>query len=128
MDADRKIHDKSHGKSLEWYPMAKFIADIDPCNTYAVKLSDCLLSKGESDKNVVACFACLGKVYESHLIDGYMCADLKEIDYCDAVEDCAVGACNNFCSADLNDVEESVTSFDGCINESFYMNKCIYGI
>ena len=127
-DVGREIHGKSRGESLKWYPSTKLIADIDPCDTFAVKFSDCLQSEGESVIEVVACFDCLSHAWVSKLEDGYTCADLKEIGYCDAIEDCAVGACNNQCSAELNDVEECIITYDRCNNEDYYRDECIDGI
>ena len=65
-----------------------------------MKLSDCLLSEGESVDEVVACFACLQGAYNG-LVEGdgiYTCADLKEIGFCDAVKNCAADKCNSVSS------------------------------
>jgi hypothetical protein len=113
------------GKSHEWHRTTKFIADINPCDTYAVKFSDCLLSEGESVSDVVACFHCLQEAYNSFFYAGYMCADLKEIGYCDAIVNYAENVCNNLCSAELNDVVECIVTFDGCTDEHYYLSECL---
>ena len=59
-----------------------------------MKLSDCLISEGKSINEVVECFRCYGAVYDRFLVEGFVCADLKETGYCGAVEDCANDVCN----------------------------------
>jgi hypothetical protein len=131
-NADCKNRGQSRGKSREWYPTTKLIADFQPCNTFGVKLSDCLLSEGESINDVVDCFQCIDEAYVNFLLVGeYICADLKEIGYCDAMESCSTNACNNLCSDEIKNEENCFLIWDGCDDggkDGYYGSKCHSGI
>ena len=114
-DADRKSHDQ----------MSKFVSHFDACNTFANQLSDCLFSEGKTYKEALQCFDCIDQAYDNYLKESFTCANLKEMGYCDAIDNCKDYMCDTSCSAEIENEENCYLAFYGCDEQNFYSSECL---
>jgi hypothetical protein len=109
--------------------MTKFVADFDVCDTYAVKLSDCLISEeGKTYEEAVQCFRCITNANDDYLQNGFMCADLKETGYCDTIEFCKKRVFENECTTEIDNWLSCHIVYAGCDEEDSYQSACLDGI
>ena len=107
----------------------KFVADYDVCDTFAVKLSDCLiLEEGKTYTFAVQCFRCITNAWDNYLDNVFMCADLKETGYCDTIEYCKEQVCDNECSTEIDAGLNCHIIYEGCDEEDNYQSECLDGI
>ncbi len=113
-DADRKSHDQ----------MSKFVSHFGACETFAVQLGDCLYSEGKTYAEGVKCFDCLLQANDNYLRETFTCANLKEMGYCDAIDNCKDYICDTSCS--LENEENCYIAAAGCTAEdNYYSSECL---
>ncbi len=97
----------------------------DECEGEALDLFKCLESKGEEEGEMIACGNCLQDAIDS--IPMYTdCAQLKDKDFCNAVQSCAHDTCHDECSDKLHVVMACIVN--GNCNGNYYDSQCPSGI
>ena len=97
-----------------------------PCHDEMNDFTECEDSNGESIEEVDACLTCLFDAFDNLIEKEATCSDLKEYGYCDAVQSCANGDCNNDCSNELHVYEACRMDNAGC--EDAYDSACLTGM
>ncbi len=106
-DANRESHDQ----------MTTFVGLFEVCDTFAMKLSNCLFSKGESFNEAIQCFDCIHNAYDTYLQGDFKCAELKEAGFCDATDLCKGQVCDNLCSTEIDNWLSCHIVWKGCDDE-----------
>jgi hypothetical protein len=82
-----------------------------PCLLNATIFEDCMDSNGE---DLSACVDCFVQAYTDFADGTNTCLDMQESGFCGDMADCASGACNDDCTAELIDMTACFLHYDGC--------------
>ena len=87
----------------------------------AVILGDCLRSAGEIEIYVDMRFGCIDAAWNDADV-GTLCLDLKEVGYCDDIQNCWE---TMECAAEMNDLLDCIVTNAGCTDSELW-TECIY--
>ena len=97
-----------------------------PCHDEMNDFTECEDSNEESIEEVDACLTCLYDAFDVLIENEATCSELEESGYCDAVQSCANGDCNNDCSDELHVLEACRIDNAGC--DDAYDSECLTGM
>jgi hypothetical protein len=97
-----------------------------PCHDEYLNFFGCKESNGESVEDQAACMTCIYNAYTDLIDSKATCSELEESGYCDAVQSCADGDCNNDCSDELHVLLACDMDFAGCGDA--YDSECLTGM
>jgi hypothetical protein len=97
-----------------------------PCHDEYIDFYGCKESNGKSFEDWHACMTCLHDAFVDLIDSAATCSELAESSYCDAVQSCADGDCNNECSNELHILE--ACKMDSAECEDAYDSECLTGM
>ena len=97
-----------------------------PCHDEYIDFYGCKESNGESFEDRHACMTCLHDAFVDLIDSAATCSELAESGYCDAVQSCADGDCNNECSNELHILE--ACKMDPAECKDAYDSECLTGM